>query len=66
MTGLKGMKKSKPNKPQYGGKVYVLTDAGSFSATGETTGIIKHYNRATFIGEEPGGNPYQNVSGLLP
>lgn len=65
MAGLKGLKESKPNKPYYDKKVYVLTNSGSFSATGEITGLIKSYNRATFIGEEPSGNAYQNVSGIV-
>ena len=64
LGGLKGLKKSKPNKPYYDKQVYVLTDSGSFSATGEITGLIKSYNRAIFIGEEPGGNAYQNTSGI--
>jgi len=64
MAGIKGLKESKPNKPYYDQKVYVLTNSSSFSATGETTGIIKNFNRAIFIGEEAGGNPYQNTSGL--
>lgn len=67
MAGLKGLKVSKPAKKNiYKGKVYVLTDAGSFSATGEMAGIIKNYDRAIFIGEETGGNPSMNVSGLNP
>lgn len=64
LAGLKGLKPSKPNTPYYAGKVYVLTNANSFSATGEMTAIIKAHNRATFIGEEPGGNPNLNTSGF--
>jgi len=64
MAGLKGLKESKPNKPYFDKQVYVLTNSGSFSATGEITGLIKNYNRAIFIGEEPGGNAYQNTSGI--
>lgn len=62
--GLKGLKPAKPNKTVFNGKVYVLTNASSFSATGEMTSIIKSHNRAIFIGEEPGGNPNTNTSGL--
>ena len=29
------------------------------------TAIIKNHHRATFIGEEPGGNPNENVSGIM-
>ena len=28
------------------------------------TAILKEHNRATFIGEEPGGNPIENISGV--
>ncbi len=64
LFGVKGFKPSKPNKTIYDGKVYVLTNASSFSATGEMTSILKSHNRAVFIGEEPGGNPNTNTSGL--
>ena len=62
---IPGLKPTKPAKAQFKGQVYVLTNARSFSATGEMTGIIKNQNKAIFIGEEPGGNPVQNVSGLM-
>ena len=61
----KGLKEYQPAKEQYAGEVIVLTDDGSFSATGEMTAIIKEHNRATFIGEEPSGNPNQNTSGVM-
>lgn len=64
LFGIKGLKPSKPNKTVYTGKVYVLTNASCFSATGEMTSIIKSHNRGIFIGEEPGGNPNTNSSGL--
>lgn len=49
----------------YEGKVFVLVDPLSYSATGEMAGILKEYNRATFIGEETGGNPVTNTSGYM-
>lgn len=64
LFGIKGLKPSKPNKTIYTGKVYVLTNASCFSATGEMASILKSYNRGVFIGEEPGGNPNTNTSGL--
>ncbi len=64
--GMAGLKPSKPSKTVFGGDVYVLTNPYSFSATGEMSAIIKQYNRATFIGEEAGGNPNQNTSGMMP
>ena len=62
---LKKYRNCKPAKNIYKGKTYVLTDPLSFSATGEMTGIIKDYNLATFIGEEAGGNPVSNTSGVM-
>ncbi len=62
---IPGLKPTQPAKTQFKGQVYVLTNANSFSATGEMTGIIKNQNKAIFIGEEAGGNPVQNVSGLM-
>ena len=64
LFGVKGFKPSKPNKTIYNGKVYVLTNASCFSATGEMTSILKSHHRGIFIGEEPGGNPNTNTSGL--
>lgn len=66
LAGMKGMKPSKPKKNRFDGEVYVLIDAGSFSATGEMAGLIKNYDRAVFIGEETGGNSKMNVSGFTP
>jgi len=60
-----GLKPYQPAKEQYAGEVIVLTDPGSFSATGEMTAILKEHDRATFVGEEPGGNPNQNTSGMM-
>jgi len=64
LFGVKGLEPSKPNKTIYDGKVYILTNASCFSATGEMTSILKSYNRGIFIGEESGGNPNTNSSGL--
>ncbi|AWV97250.1 S41 family peptidase [Arcticibacterium luteifluviistationis] len=63
IKGIPGMKTFKPADSVFKGKVYVLTNGHSFSATGEITSFIKNANRATFIGEEVGGNTNQNVSG---
>ncbi|MEM6316251.1 MAG: S41 family peptidase [Bacteroidota bacterium] len=63
LFGAAGLKPTKPAKTVYQGELYVLTNAASFSATGETIAVIKDRNLATFIGEEAGGNPNQNTSG---
>ncbi len=41
----------------YTGKLYVLTNGGSFSNSAIVCSALKRYNRCTFIGEETGGNP---------
>lgn len=46
-----------PVKKHFGGKLIVLINGGSFSATGELASVLRRYKRATFIGEETGGNP---------
>lgn len=54
----------KPAKENYKGKIYVLINGGTFSAAVEMAGILKKYDRATFIGTETGGNPVL-MSGYL-
>lgn len=54
----------KPLRPTFKGKVYILINGGSFSATGETTSIIHFHKKATFIGEECGSGYYGNTSGM--
>lgn len=54
-----------PSENLFNDNLYVLTDGWSFSATGEVCGIIKeHREDAVFIGEETGGNPVTNISGI--
>ncbi|MEM6805802.1 MAG: S41 family peptidase [Bacteroidota bacterium] len=65
VKGVAGIKESKPALPYYQGKTYILTNANSFSATGEMTAILKEYKKGIFIGEEAGGNPNQNTSGVM-
>ena len=53
-----------PLEPGYRGRVWVLQDGGSFSATGEFTSVLHHnYADAVFVGEEGGAGYYGNVSG---
>ena len=42
-------------KNHYDGKLYVLIDGGSFSATCMTAAFLKKNKRGTFIGDETGG-----------
>jgi C-terminal processing protease CtpA/Prc len=53
-----------PLEPGYRGRVWVLQNGGSFSATGEFTSVLHHnYPDAVFVGEESGAGYYGNVSG---
>ena len=65
LGGLVGTKTTKPSKYAFGGEVYVLVNPHSFSATGELAAILEDKERATFIGEQMGGNPNRNASGLF-
>lgn len=65
VKNVAGLKPYPPAKEQYTGEVIVLIDAYSFSATGEMCAILKEHDRVTFIGEETGGNPNQNTSGMM-
>ncbi|MFC2158321.1 S41 family peptidase [Acidobacteriota bacterium] len=56
----------KPIEPHFEGKVYVLINGGSFSATGETTSLMHFHKKAVFIGEECGAGYYGNTSGSMP
>lgn len=65
VKNMDGTKEAKPAKDVFTGELYVLTSPNSFSATGEMTAIIKEHRDALFIGEEAGGNPNQNTSGMM-
>ncbi|MEP3207851.1 MAG: S41 family peptidase [Maribacter sp.] len=54
-----------PSENLFQGNLFVLIDGWSFSATGEVCGKIKeHLKDAVFVGEETGGNPVTNISGI--
>ncbi len=53
----------KPVENPYNGKVFILINGLSFSATAEFCSIIRSNQRAKFIGEETGGTYYGNTSG---
>ena len=52
-----------PKKNCFSGKVYILINGLSFSATSEFCTVVKNNNRAIFIGEETGGTYCGNTSG---
>jgi Peptidase family S41 len=47
---------SRPQRDPFAGKLIVLMDGGSFSVTGMVLSCLERHGRATFIGEEAGGN----------
>jgi len=55
-----------PIKPTFKGKVYVMINGASFSASGECTSLIHFYKKAKFVGEECGAGYYGNTSGFMP
>lgn len=61
--------KTKPhkiNKDVFKGKVYVLINGGSFSASSIIASNLKGSKRATFVGEETGGAFNGTVAGNMP
>jgi hypothetical protein len=60
-----GMGEFSPKQQVYTGKVYVLMNGGSFSASVSLIGVLKKYDRAILIGSETGGNPVVHSGYLL-
>lgn len=59
-------KPHKVNKNAFKGKVYVLINGGSFSASSIISSNLKGSKRAFFIGEETGGAYNGTVAGFIP
>ena len=55
----------KPQDPRFTGRVAILIDGLSFSATGETTSLFHFYKKAVFFGEECGSGYYGNSSYMV-
>ena len=63
---LVGSKKRKFQPNHFSGKVYVLINGGSFSASCLLASSLKSNPKVTFVGEETGGGSNSTVAGLLP
>jgi C-terminal processing protease CtpA/Prc len=63
---MKGYTQQKPHKNNYKGKVYVLINEFSFSASSLLSANLKGINRATFVGRETGGGANQCTAGRIP
>ncbi|WP_366187178.1 S41 family peptidase [Flavobacterium ovatum] len=59
-------RKHKVNKNAFKGKIYVLINGGSFSASSIISSNLKGSKRATFVGEETGGDYNGTVAGFMP
>ncbi|OCA77373.1 peptidase S41 [Chryseobacterium artocarpi] len=61
---MKADKPMKPNKEAFNGKVFVLINGGSFSASSIITAKLKNDKRAILVGEETGGANDGTVAGF--
>lgn len=61
---MKADKPTKPNKEAFNGKVFVLINGGSFSASSIITAKLKNDKRAILVGEETGGANDGTVAGF--
>ncbi|WP_370897801.1 S41 family peptidase [Chryseobacterium gossypii] len=61
---MKADKPTKPNKNAFHGKVFVLINGGSFSASSIITAKLKNDKRAILVGEETGGANNGTVAGF--
>ncbi|PQA93939.1 peptidase S41 [Chryseobacterium shigense] len=61
---MKADKPTKPNKEAFNGKVFVLINGGSFSASSIITAKLKYDQRAVLVGEETGGANDGTVAGF--
>lgn len=63
---LVGSKKRESNPNHFSGKIYVLINGGSFSASCLLASSLKANPNVVFVGEETGGGFNSTVAGLLP
>lgn len=63
---LRSSKKMLPNPLHFDGKIYVLINGGSFSASCIISSNLQATKRATFVGEETGGTFNGTVAGRMP
>lgn len=61
---MKADKPTQPNKNAFQGKVFVLINGGSFSASSIITAKLKYDKRAVLVGEETGGANDGTVAGF--
>lgn len=59
-------KVTEPKSNRFDGRLYVITNGGSFSASCILSSNLKNSNRALFVGEETGGTYNGSVAGTMP
>jgi C-terminal processing protease CtpA/Prc len=59
-------KLKEPNPNNFKGKIYVLINGGSFSASCLLSSALKANKEVTFVGEETGGDFNGTVAGFMP
>jgi len=62
---LKAAKEQDPNPLNFKGKIYVLINGNSFSASSVLSTQLQGTKRATFVGEETGGAYNGTVAGMM-
>lgn len=63
---LTGSKHHKNSETNFTGKIYVLINGGSFSASCILSSSLKSHPNVTFVGEETGGAYNGTVAGIMP
>jgi len=63
---LTGVRKRKNNSNHFKGKLYVMINGGSFSASCILSSTLKLNPKVTFVGEETGGAFNGTVAGIMP
>lgn len=63
---LTGVRKRKNNPNHFKGKIYVMINGGSFSASCILSSTLKLHPNVTFVGEETGGAFNGTVAGIMP
>lgn len=63
---LTGSKSRVANSNHFSGKIYVLINGGSFSASCLLSSTLKANKNVTFVGEETGGAFNGTVAGIMP
>jgi hypothetical protein len=58
-----GVGEQQPGNHPFTGKIFVLTDGGTFSTAADVSALLRQLTAAVFIGEETGGGFEGNTSG---